>query len=157
MVALALGVIVQVEVSAIHSSETGLSSRELFGGAVSVNNELEPGNASAGYFGETSFESPTGNGNPLVLQLAFDENAGLPVTLEFDVCSTISICGIGSGDLQLVSLTPQLSESSVVFEPATGAYSLFLLNLPGLTNGSPPAPFSVQVNVTLLGQLDFHS
>jgi hypothetical protein len=157
VLALALGVIVQVEVAAIHSGETGLSSGQLFDGAVSVAQELAPGNASAGYYGDASFQSATGNGNPLVMALAFLENTGLPVTLEFVVCLEASICGIRDGNLQLVSLTPRLSESVNVLEPATGYYDLILLNLPGYTSGSPLSPFSVQVNVTLLGQLDFYS
>ena len=157
MAALALGVILQVEVAGIHSSETGLSSRQLFGGTINVNQELVPGNASAGYFGGAGFQSPTGNGNPLVLSLAFYESVGVPVTFEFDVCSNPSICGIREGNLHLVSLAPQLSQSVIVLEPATVYYNLYLLNLPGYTSGSPLAPFSVQVNVTLLGQLDFYS
>ena len=156
-VALALGVTIQFEVAAIHSSETGLSSRQLFGGTVNVTQELAPGNASVGYYGGASFQSPTGNGNPLVMELAFLENVGVPVTFEFDVCSEVSLCGVRNGNLQLVSLSPQLSESVTVLEPATGYYYLYLLNLPGYTSGSPLAPFSVQVNVTLLGQLDFYS
>lgn len=157
MVALALGVILQVEVAAIHSSDTGLSSTQLFGGTVNVSQELAPGNASVGYYGGANFRSPTGNGNPLVLGVAFLENLGVPETLEFDICTESSICGVRNGNLHLVSLTPQLSESAIVLEPATGFYNLYVLDLPGYTSGSPLAPFSVQVNVTVLGQLDFYA
>ncbi len=157
VVALAFAVVLQVEVASIHSEGSGLGSKQLFGGTVNVSQELAPGNASVGYFGGASFQSPTGNGNPLVMELAFLENVGVPVTFEFDVCSEVIHCGVRDGNLQLVSLTPQLSESVTVLEPATGDYNLYLLNLPGYTSGSPLAPFSVQVNVTLLGQLDLHS
>jgi hypothetical protein len=155
--ALVFAGILQVEVSSIHSEGSGLSSRQLFDGTVNVTQELAPGNASAGYYGGTSFQAPTGNGNPLVMELVFVENIGVPVTFEFDVCSDVSHCGIREGNLQLVSLAPQLSESVTVLEPSTGDYSLYLLNLPGYTSGSPLSPFSVQVSVTLLGQLNLHS
>jgi hypothetical protein len=157
VVGLAFAVILQVEVGSIHSEGSGLSTRQLFDGTVNVTRELAPGNASAGYYGEAAFQSPTGNGNPLAMEFAFVENVGVPVTFEFDVCSDVSHCGVRNGNLQLVSLTPQLSESASVLEPATGDYSLYLLNLPGYASGTPLAPFSVQVNVTLLGQLNLHS
>jgi len=156
-VALALGVALQVEVSAIHSSQPGLGSSQSFSGTISVTQELEPGNASAGYFGDAYFEAPTGNGNPLVMELTFLLNGSTPVDLEFDVCSTVSICGVRDGSLQLVSLSIQETESTIVLEPATGAYALFLVNLPGYTGGSALVPVSLQVNVAVLGQLDFHS
>jgi hypothetical protein len=157
VVALAFAVVLQVEVASIHSEGSGLGSKQLFGGTVNVSQELAPGNASSGYYGGAGFQSPTGNGNPLAMQLTFLENVGVPVTLEFDVCSEVSHCGVRNGNLQLVSLTPQLSESATVLEPATGSYELYVLNLPGYTNGGPVVTFSVQVNVTLLGQLNLHS
>jgi hypothetical protein len=155
--ALVFAAILQAEVASIHSEGSGLGSKQLFGGTVNVSQELAPGNASYGYWGSAGFQSPTGNGNPLAMQLTFLESAGVPVTLEFVVCSEVSRCGIRNGNLQLVSLTSQLSESATVLEPATGSYELYVLNLPGYTNGSPVVTFSVQVNVTLLGQVNLHS
>ena len=157
VVALALGVILQLEVEAIQSSESGLSSRQLFGGTVSVTQELAPGNSSYGYWGSASFPSATGNGNPLVMEIAFLENVGVPVTLEFVICSEVQICGARDGSLDLVSLTPQLSESTIMLEPATGFYQLDVLNLPAYADDSSLASFSVQVNVALLGQLEIHT
>ena len=156
IVALALVVVLQIEIMSLQSEVSSPGTTQLFGGVVNVTQELAPGNASYGYYGGASFPAPTGNGNPLVMQVTVFEASGVPVTLEFDVCSEVSHCGFRNGDLHLISLTPQLSESAIVLEPATGYYSLYLLNLPGYTSGAPLAPFSVQVNVTLLGHLDLH-
>jgi hypothetical protein len=156
VVALAFAVILQIEVTSLQSAETTPGSTQLFAGTVNVSQELAPGNASYGYYGGASFSAPIGNGNPLAMQMTFREPGGVPVTLVFDVCSEVGICGIRDGNLHLVSLTPQLSESAIVLVPATGYYNLFLLNLAGYTSGAPVAPFSVQVNVTLLGHVDLH-
>jgi hypothetical protein len=156
-VALALGVTLQAEVSEIQSSESVLGSRQLFGGTVNVSDEVVPGNTSAGYSGGAAFPAPTGNGNPIVVRVAIFESGGFPVTLEFDICSESQPCLITGGSLDIVPITPELSEAQVVLEPAAGFYDLNLLNLPGYANGFPVMPLSVQVNVTLLGQLDFHS
>jgi hypothetical protein len=134
-----------------------VGSEQLFGGKVNVSQELAPGNASYGYYGGAGFQSPTGNGNPLAIQFTFLESTGVPEVLEFDVCTEVIQCSIRDGDLQLVSLTPQLSESATVLEPATGFYELNVLNLPGYGNSSPLVTFSVLVNVTLLGQMNMHS
>ena len=154
--ALALVALLQVEIMSLQSEASSPGTTQLFGGVVNVTQELAPGNASLGYYGGVSFAAPVGNGNPLVMQVTVIEANGVPVTLEFDVCSEVSHCGIRNGNLHLISLTPQLSESAIVLEPATGYYGLYLLNLPGYTSGAPLAPFSVQVNVTLLGHLDLH-
>ena len=63
-------------------------------------------------------------------------------------------CSINGGSLDIVPITPQVPETQVVLEPASGYYNL---NLPFYAEGSAVGPFSVQVNVTLLGQLDPHS
>ena len=156
VVAFAFAVILQVEVTSLQSDESTPGSTQLFAGTVNVTQELATGNASYGYYGGASFSAPIGNGNPLAMQITLLEPAGVLVTLEFDICSEVSACGIRDGNLHLVSLTPQLSESTIVLEPATGYYNLYLLNLAGYANGDRVTPISVQVNVTLLGHVDLH-
>lgn len=156
-IALALGVVLQVEVASIQSSESGLVSQQLFGRAVNVTTELVPGNASYGYYGTGAFPAPTGNGNPLVMRFAFLEESGPAVTFEFNVCSETLRCIINAGSLDIIPIEPQASESETVLEPATGYYLIELLNLPAYEDATPLVTFSVQVNVTLLGQLDYHA
>jgi len=156
VIALALVAVLQVEIMSLQSEVSTPGTTQLFGGVVNVTQELAPGNASYGYYGGASFSAPIGSGNPLLMQVTVFEAGGVPVVLEFVVCSEVSNCGIRDGNLHLVSLTPQLSESTMVLEPATGYYSLDLLNLPGYTSGVPLAPCSVQLTVTLLGHVDLH-
>jgi hypothetical protein len=156
VVALALAVSLQIEVESIQSKESSLGSSQLFDSTVNVSQELARGNASSGYFGSAGFQSPTGNGNPLVMKLTFLESAGSYVTLEFNICSDDQICSISGGSLDIVPLSPKLSETQIALIPATGSYELELLNLPAYADDSPVVPYSVSVNVTLEGQLDLH-
>lgn len=157
--ALVFAAILQVEVASIRSEGSGLGSRQLFAGTVNVTLDLVPGNASQGYWGSTSFSSPVGNENPLVLQIALQEAVGAApaVTLEFDVCPVVGICANPGGVLDVVPITTQVTETPIVLEPATGYYSLDLFNLPGYADGRPVVTVSVQVIVTLLGQVNLHS
>jgi hypothetical protein len=156
--ALTFAAILQVEVASTHSEGSGLGSSQLFDGTVGVTQDLVPGNASQGYWGNTLFSSPVGNGNPIVLQIVVMEAVGGPaLTIEFDVCSTVAICSNPGGTLNVVPISPEVSETQIVLEPATGFHSLALFNLPGFADGRPVVPVSVQANVTLLGQVNLHS
>jgi hypothetical protein len=155
--ALVFAAILQVEVASIQSEESGLGSRQMFSGVVNVTQDLYPGNGSLGYWGSASFGSTLGNGNPLVLQITVLEAVGAAVTLEFDVCSEPEICAFPGGSLDILPITTDLSETQIVLEPATGSYELHLFNLPGYADGRPVVTVDVQVNVTLLGQVDFRS
>jgi hypothetical protein len=155
--ALVFAATLQAEVASIQSEESGLASRQLFKGTVNVTQEIAPGNSSGGYYGSAQFGSPLGNGNPLVLEFTFLITVGPPVTLEFDVCSNVGICSVIGGDLHLVPLSPDVSGTQVALEPATGFYELYALNLPQYAYATGVAPFAMQVNVTLLGQLNLHS
>lgn len=157
--ALVFASILQLEVLAIHSEGAGLGSRQLFARTINVTHDLEPGNASAGYWGTTSFGSPVGNGNALALSITFTEpTRGAPaVTLEYVICTNPQICSYPGGALSVVPVTPGLSETLIDIVPATGSYSMGLFNLPGYADGAPVVPLAVLVNVTLLGQVNFHS
>ena len=138
-----------VEVPRLYATQSGPSPTVLYSSNISSTS----GNATVGYSGFGNFSFPSGNPRPGILNVTLVEMVGAAIVIELAFCDKgFGICTFPGGSLDIIPTSPLVAETQEL-TMAPGDYVVELFELPDYNDGRPVVSFSVQITITLDGQL----